>query len=126
MLGTRHRVDVIDLTAWGGRDRAAKVAAAAATIAHGWDRLPPAELARLSEALDDHSRSYLEWIADLHGPAIHDLRGIIAAIRAANTLLRGYDDEAVRARLSATLSRSVTRLVDAIDEVGRTVDLVDA
>lgn len=124
MLGTEQRFEAAsDLTAWGGRDRAAKVAAAAATIAHGWDRLEPREVERLSEALEDHAISYLEWIGDLRGPEIHDLRGILTTIRSSNVLMRQRTDPAIRQRLADMLGRGASQLVDQINAAGRMIDL---
>ena len=124
MLATGERMSTAtDLTAWGGRDRAAKVAAAAATIAHGWDRLPARELERLSEALEDHAVSYLEWIGELHGPQVHDLRGILTTIRSSNTLLLQRTELDVRRRLAEMLGRAATQLVDHINAAGRLIEL---
>ena len=124
MLGTDRRMEAAaGLTAWGGRDRAAKVAAAAATIAHGWDRLSARELERLAEALEDHTVSYLEWIGELHGPQVHDLRGILTTIRSSNTLMRQRTEPAVRRKLAEMLGRAATQLVDHINTAGRMIDL---
>jgi hypothetical protein len=124
MLGTEQRLSAAtDLTAWGGRDRAAKVAAAAATIAHGWDRLDPREIERLSEALEDHSIGYLEWIGELRGQEIHDLRGILTTIRSSNALMRQRTDPVIRRRLADMLARGASQLVDHINAAGRLIDL---
>jgi len=127
MLGIAHAADAgNDLTAWGGRDRAAKVAAAAATIAHGWNRLDEREVSRLGEALEDHALSYLEWISDLRGPEIHEVRDIVTAIRRANTTMRQRGDAIVRRQCAGLLGRAASQLVDRINRAARTIDLSDA
>ena len=122
MLGTEDALEMSDLVAWAGRDRASKVAAAAATIAHGWDRLPASELARLEEALDDHARAYVEWLADVTGATstqMHAFRGVLTTILNANALLRDATDPAVRRRLAEMLGRAAHSLVVNVDDASR-------
>ena len=124
MLGTSgSHVATSDLVAWAGRDRAAKVAATAATIGHGWNKLTVRELERLSEALEDHTRAYLDWLYDVSGATsdqVHTFRGILTTILSANRLLRqGIDDELVRQRLAEMLARAAHALVDSVDAASR-------
>ena len=120
MLGIERRTTPeADLVGWGGRDRAAKVAAAAATLGRCWERLDDTEFDRMSQALDDHARAYLEWMSDLHGPIVHDIRGILTTVITANTMLRNADDVDVCDRLAAMLRRAASNLVATVDAAGR-------
>ena len=126
MLGTTRQPDLgSDLAAWAGRDRAAKVAAAAATIAHGWDKLDSRELSRLAEALDDHARGFLDWISTLPGPDVQDIRAVLSTMLTANRLLAQTTDRPTRAHLAGMLARSVTALVTAVNRAAQdiTIDL---
>ena len=135
MLGTRHRVTpVTGLVDWAGRDRASKVVAAAATIAHGWDRLDARELERLSEALEDHSRAYGEWLGSMDNAgvdgvrrvqhdAVREARSILAEIRGANRRMRVTSEPVARRELAASLGRSASDLVDEINAANLVIDL---
>jgi hypothetical protein len=135
MLGARQRVTPVSgLVDWAGRDRASKVVAAAATIAHGWNRLDDRELERLSEALEDHSRAYGEWLGSMEGggvdgpPAVHrdavrEARAILAEIRGANRRMRLTSEPVARRELAASLGRSASDLVDQINAATLVIDL---
>jgi hypothetical protein len=129
VLGTRLPLPTSEVISASGRERAAQVAATAATIAHGWDRLAAAEIDRLCEALDDHARSYLRWLGDTVGPVssdpvVHELRGAIATLLTVSTLFDRCE-LAERATLAAMLGRAARRLVAAINEAGDPDEEID-
>ncbi|HEX7166789.1 MAG TPA: hypothetical protein VF230_07400 [Acidimicrobiales bacterium] len=111
-----------DLVASSGRERAAKVAATAATLAHGWDRLPARELVRLHTALEDHARSYNDWLAGITGTGVehvHHVRGVVSTIATIAALLEDAEDVAVRRRLAEMLQRGAHNLVVSVDAASR-------
>ena len=116
------RHEVPDVVASSGRERAAKVAAAAATVAHGWDRLRDTELQRLHTALADHAASYVDWLGGVTGPGtehVHELRSVVSTIVTVNDLLWQSADPAVCRRLAEMLGRAAHNLVVTVDEAGR-------